>query len=158
MRVTYSSNDWPLPSDLVHFNHEFFYFYGDHRLQIHGTTCCGYFRRPIRGVQWMCITGFPIIRYISIHITLCYMSHLSWAGTLQLHVPLHFLSLCITYCHLKSLTTMGTQMATSYGNLFVRKLECEFLSSHDVELWVWWKFIDNILSFGCMVSNYCIVL
>ena len=39
---------------------------------------------------------------------------------------------------------MGTRMAPSYANLFMGKLEREFLLTQDLKLQVWWRFIDNI--------------
>ena len=42
--------------------------------------------------------------------------------------------------------TMGTWMAPSYAKLFRGRLERDFMSSHDVELRVWWSFIDDIFA------------
>ena len=39
---------------------------------------------------------------------------------------------------------MGTWMAPSYANLFMGKLECEFLRTQNIEPRVWWRFIDDI--------------
>ena len=41
---------------------------------------------------------------------------------------------------------MGTRMAPSYANLFMGKLEREFLLTQDIEPQVWWRFIDDIFA------------
>ena len=43
-------------------------------------------------------------------------------------------------------TAMGTRMATSYANLFMGKLEREFLQAQDRIPWVWWRYIDDIFA------------
>ena len=43
-------------------------------------------------------------------------------------------------------TAMGTRMAPSYANLFMGKLEREFLLTQDLKPQVWWRFIDNIFT------------
>ena len=43
-------------------------------------------------------------------------------------------------------TAMGTRMAPSYANLFMGKLECEFLLTQDLKPRVWWRFIDDIFA------------
>ena len=43
-------------------------------------------------------------------------------------------------------TTMGTRMAPSYDNLFMRKLEQEFLQTQDKIPRVWWTYIDDIFA------------
>ena len=41
---------------------------------------------------------------------------------------------------------MGTRMAPSYANLFMGKLEREFLLTQDLKPRVWWRFIDDIFA------------
>ena len=41
---------------------------------------------------------------------------------------------------------MGTLMAASYANLFMGKLECEFLLIQDLKPQLWWRFIDVIFA------------
>ena len=43
-------------------------------------------------------------------------------------------------------TAMGTRMAPSYANLFMGKLEREFLLTQDLKPRVWWRFIDDIFA------------
>ena len=40
-------------------------------------------------------------------------------------------------------TAMGTHMAPYYANLFMGKLELEFLLTQDLKPEVWWRFIDD---------------
>ena len=41
---------------------------------------------------------------------------------------------------------MGTCMAPSYANLFMEKLEHEFLLTQDLKPGVWWRFINYIFA------------
>ena len=41
---------------------------------------------------------------------------------------------------------MGTRMAPSFANLFMERLEWEFLLTQDVKPQEWWRFIDNIFA------------
>ena len=41
-------------------------------------------------------------------------------------------------------TAMGTRTAPSYANLFMRKLEREFLQTQDKVPRVWWRYIDDL--------------
>ena len=41
---------------------------------------------------------------------------------------------------------MGTRTAPSYANLFVEKLEREFLRTQDKIPGVWWRYIDNVFA------------
>ena len=43
-------------------------------------------------------------------------------------------------------THMGTHMAPSYANLFMGKLEQEFLQTQDKKPRVWWRYIDDIFA------------
>ena len=43
-------------------------------------------------------------------------------------------------------TAMGTRMAPSFANLFMGKLEREFLLTQDVKPREWWRFIDDIFA------------
>ena len=43
-------------------------------------------------------------------------------------------------------TAMGTRMAPSYANLFMRKLEREFLRTQNKIPRVWWRYIDGIFA------------
>ena len=43
-------------------------------------------------------------------------------------------------------TAMGTRMAPSYANLFMGKLEREFLQTQNILPRVWWRFIDDIFA------------
>ena len=43
-------------------------------------------------------------------------------------------------------TAMGTRMAPSYANLFMGKLEREFLRTQDKIPRVWWRYIDDIFA------------
>ena len=43
-------------------------------------------------------------------------------------------------------TAMGTHMAPSHANLFMGKLEREFLLTQDLKPQVWWRFIADIFA------------
>ena len=43
-------------------------------------------------------------------------------------------------------TAMGTKMAPSYANIFMGKLEEEFLVTQSNQPAVWWRYIDDIFS------------
>ena len=43
-------------------------------------------------------------------------------------------------------TAMGPRMAPSYANLFMGKLEREFLQTQDKMPRVWWRYIDDIFA------------
>ena len=43
-------------------------------------------------------------------------------------------------------TAMGTCMTPSYANLFMGKLECEFLQTKDEVPLVWWRYTDDIFA------------
>ena len=41
-------------------------------------------------------------------------------------------------------TTIGTKFAPAYANLFISSLEEEMMSSFEVKLWVWYRYIDDV--------------
>ena len=43
---------------------------------------------------------------------------------------------------------MGTKMAPSYANIFMGKLEEEFLVTQSNQPAVWWRYIDDIFTYG----------
>ena len=57
-----------------------------------------------------------------------------------------------------NVTTMGTRMAPSFVNLFMGKLEREFLLTPDVKSREWWRFIDDIFPFGRTTNHHYEIL
>ena len=51
-------------------------------------------------------------------------------------------------------TAIGTRMTPYYANLFIGKLELEFLQTEDIEPLVWWRLKMTFLPSGPMENKH----
>ena len=80
---------------------------------------------------------------------LWYLVQLTYGHLTQLILTMNSFCFNGTYYLQIHGTAMGTRMAPSFANLFMGKLECEFLLTQNIKPQECWRFIEDIFAIWC---------